>query len=101
MQLIKISIMLPNYCFLFLHFTLTRADLLFFSFTINSETGLISTGSQLDREARESVELTVEARDGGSPQLATTCIVVVDILDYNDNDPRVSIIPRTQIVGGL
>ena len=47
------------------------------------------------------MELTVEARDGGSPQLATTCIVVVDILDYNDNDPRVSIIPRTQIVGGL
>ena len=61
-----------------------------FSFSINSESGVITTGSQLDREARESVELTVEATDGGSPSLSSRCTVVVDIIDYNDNDPRVS-----------
>ena len=51
---------------------------------------MISTGSQIDREARESVKLTVEAQDGGNPTLRSRCTVIVDIIDYNDNDPRVS-----------
>lgn len=58
------------------------------SFSINSKTGVISTGSQIDREARESVKLTVEAQDGGNPTLRSRCTVIVDIIDYNDNDPR-------------
>ena len=60
------------------------------SFSINSKTGVISTGSQIDREARETVKLTVQAQDGGNPSLTSRCSVIVDIIDYNDNDPRVS-----------
>ena len=62
---------------------------LLFSFSINSKTGVISTGSQIDREARETIKLTVQAQDGGNPSLSSRCSVIVDIIDYNDNDPRV------------
>ena len=65
---------------------------LFLSFSINSKTGVISTGSQIDREARETIKLTVQAQDGGNPSLSSRCSVIVDIIDYNDNDPRVSFV---------
>ncbi|KAL5251831.1 hypothetical protein ACHWQZ_G014847 [Mnemiopsis leidyi] len=58
------------------------------SFSINSKTGVISTGSQIDREARETIKLTVQAQDGGNPSLSSRSSVIVDIIDYNDNDPR-------------
>ena len=40
------------------------------------------------------MNLTIEARDNGSPSLASRALVVVDILDYNDNDPVVSYVKR-------
>ncbi|ELK25349.1 Protein dachsous [Myotis davidii] len=57
------------------------------SFTINPETGLISTTRSLDREVQEAVELRVVAQDLGEPPLSATCLVSITVNDVNDNEP--------------
>lgn len=57
-------------------------------FQIDSETGLITTRSALDREKAGTVELRISARDGGpNPKWAYTQLKVT-ILDENDEAPR-------------
>lgn len=57
------------------------------SFTIDPETGLISTTRSLDREVQEAVELRVVAQDLGEPPLSATCLVSITVNDVNDNEP--------------
>nr|XP_019588825.1 PREDICTED: protocadherin-23 [Rhinolophus sinicus] len=57
------------------------------SFTIDSESGLISTTRSLDREVQEAVELRVVAQDLGEPPLSATCLVSITVDDVNDNEP--------------
>ncbi|XP_014399343.1 PREDICTED: protocadherin-23, partial [Myotis brandtii] len=57
------------------------------SFTIDPETGLISTIRSLDREVQEAVELRVVAQDLGEPPLSATCLVSITVNDVNDNEP--------------
>ncbi|XP_006867993.1 PREDICTED: protocadherin-16-like [Chrysochloris asiatica] len=56
-------------------------------FTIDPETGVISTLRTLDREVQEMVELTVVAQDLGEPPLSATCLVSITVDDVNDNEP--------------
>lgn len=57
-------------------------------FTIDQDTGLVTTIATLDREIRGSVEVRVTARDGGpNPKYATTHLRVT-ILDENDEAPK-------------
>lgn len=59
-------------------------------FTINSDTGLITTQDILDREVQGTVELNISARDGGpNPKWAHTQLKVT-ILDENDEAPTFS-----------
>ncbi|KYB27849.1 cadherin-related tumor suppressor [Tribolium castaneum] len=59
-------------------------------FSINSDTGLITTRDILDREVQGTVELNISARDGGpNPKWAYTQLKVT-ILDENDEAPRFS-----------
>lgn len=59
-------------------------------FTINSNSGLITTRAILDREVQGSVELNISARDGGpNPKWAHTQLKVT-ILDENDEAPEFS-----------
>lgn len=59
-------------------------------FTIDSESGLITTQSALDREIQGTVELNISARDGGpNPKWAYTQLKVI-ILDENDEAPQFS-----------
>ena len=60
-----------------------------FNFSISS-IGIITTSSQLDREAQDRYTLTVFATDDGSPPLTGSSTVVVSILDQNDNAPEFS-----------
>uniref|UniRef100_A0A4W4GWN5 FAT atypical cadherin 1a n=1 Tax=Electrophorus electricus TaxID=8005 RepID=A0A4W4GWN5_ELEEL len=58
-------------------------------FTINSQTGLLTTTSQkLDREEQEEHTLEVTISDNGSPAMSTAVHVVVKVQDENDNAPQ-------------
>eukprot|EP00116_Pleurobrachia_bachei_P019190 sb/3479452/ len=59
------------------------------SFSINSKTGIITSGSTLDLESHRQVKLVIEARDEGSEILSSRALVVVDIVDLDDNGPVV------------
>lgn len=59
-------------------------------FSINVDSGLITTRAALDREVQGSVELNISARDGGpNPKWAHTQLKVT-ILDENDEAPEFS-----------
>ncbi|XP_057583647.1 protocadherin-23 isoform X1 [Hippopotamus amphibius kiboko] len=57
------------------------------SFSIDPESGVISTTQSLDREVQEAVELRVVAQDLGEPPLSATCLVSITVDDVNDNEP--------------
>ncbi|XP_057655100.1 cadherin-related tumor suppressor [Diorhabda carinulata] len=59
-------------------------------FTINTDSGLITTRATLDREIQGTVELNISARDGGpNPKWAHTQLKIT-ILDENDEAPEFS-----------
>ena len=57
-------------------------------FTIDSNTGLITTRVALDREERQSYTLILEARDLGSPAQQTSRLLNVIVKDIDDHPPR-------------
>uniref|UniRef100_T1KWG2 Cadherin domain-containing protein n=1 Tax=Tetranychus urticae TaxID=32264 RepID=T1KWG2_TETUR len=54
-------------------------------FVIDSETGLITTSSQIDCETDSAPQLVVTATDGSS--VTATATLIVTISDVNDNEP--------------
>ena len=56
-------------------------------FTINPQTGAITTTKRLDRELTAGYLLTVTAKDGGIPPLSDTTDVEISVTDVNDNAP--------------
>ncbi|KAM6122955.1 LOW QUALITY PROTEIN: protocadherin alpha-13-like [Phoenicopterus ruber ruber] len=58
-------------------------------FTVDENKGEIRLQGKLDYEETDSYEITIEARDKGSPPLAGHCKVVVEVVDVNDNAPEV------------
>ena len=74
----------------------TNADITYFIdpndiattfFTIDDETGLISTSAMIDREQNNLFRFSVLAKDGSNPSLTGTTIVQIEVLDVNDNAP--------------
>lgn len=57
------------------------------AFTINSETGLITTKNLLDREMKDSYTLILVAQDLGQPPQQATRILQVKVLDIDDHKP--------------
>ena len=58
------------------------------TFNIDPTTGSISTKSPLDYEKGSRYEITVTAKDSGTPSLSSTAKVVVMVEDLNDNNPN-------------
>ncbi|XP_017282099.1 protocadherin-20 [Kryptolebias marmoratus] len=56
-------------------------------FSIDSVTGQLSALAPLDREQQGAYNLTVFARDSGSPPLESQATVIIRVLDQNDNAP--------------
>ncbi|XP_022252382.1 fat-like cadherin-related tumor suppressor homolog [Limulus polyphemus] len=54
-------------------------------FSLDANTGWLTTMVPLDYETDSSYNFTVIARDGGFPPLSSTVVVIVNIQDYNDN----------------
>nr|XP_056722708.1 protocadherin gamma-A8-like [Euleptes europaea] len=48
------------------------------------------TAENLDREQRESYNITVSATDHGTPPLSTAMVIALHIVDTNDNPPHFS-----------
>ncbi|XP_043548676.1 protocadherin-16-like [Chiloscyllium plagiosum] len=57
------------------------------SFSIDPVTGVITTSQSLDREQQDHYQLTVYAKDSGSPPNVATVTVSIKIEDENDNKP--------------
>ena len=58
------------------------------TFSINPQTGAITTRVVLDRESTSGYSLTITAKDGGNPSHSETTIVEITVLDVNDNKPE-------------
>lgn len=56
-------------------------------FTIDRDTGIISTAQVLDLEEIQQHKLRVRVVDGGVPALSSDVIVTIDVTDLNDNAP--------------
>ncbi|XP_078066501.1 protocadherin-18a [Mustelus asterias] len=57
--------------------------------TIEPSTGALYALRAFDREEVDAIAFTVQARDGGRPQLAANASVLLTVLDQNDNPPAV------------
>lgn len=74
-------------------------------FTINPQTGAITTTAALDRETTSAFLLTVTAKDGGNPSLSDTTDVEISVTDCNDNAPMFKVplyqasIPEDALIG--
>uniref|UniRef100_A0AC35U3N5 Fucosyltransferase n=1 Tax=Rhabditophanes sp. KR3021 TaxID=114890 RepID=A0AC35U3N5_9BILA len=55
---------------------------------INSQSGVIQTNKQLDRETISLLRLKVFAKDNGNPPFNTSAFVEISFLDVNDNAPK-------------
>ncbi|XP_055894231.1 protocadherin alpha-1-like isoform X2 [Biomphalaria glabrata] len=57
-------------------------------FSIDPNSGVISTLQSLDREVKQEYRLEVTATDNGQPVLSRTASVTIKVLDENDNPPK-------------
>ncbi|XP_070426535.1 protocadherin Fat 2 [Equus przewalskii] len=60
------------------------------AFSIDQDTGVILTLAPLDREFVSCYWLTVQAVDSGSVPLSSVTEVYIEVMDVNDNSPRMS-----------
>ncbi|XP_058852645.1 protocadherin gamma-A11-like [Acipenser ruthenus] len=58
-------------------------------FEVDPKSGEVSLIGQLDYEEARFYDIAVQAKDGGG--LVTHCKVIVDIIDVNDNLPRITV----------
>lgn len=58
-------------------------------FTINRDSGVLTTLVPLDHEGQREFQLTAHVNDGGTPALATNISLNVFVTDRNDNAPQV------------
>lgn len=61
-------------------------------FTIDATTGVIKLNKALDYELRKVHELVVQARDSAVHPEVSTAFVTIQVRDYNDNQPTMTII---------
>uniref|UniRef100_A0A8C9UZK1 Protocadherin gamma-A11-like n=1 Tax=Scleropages formosus TaxID=113540 RepID=A0A8C9UZK1_SCLFO len=59
--------------------------------SVDSETGEVRVKGELDYEVTEAYDVTVLARDSGSPAMEGSCNVKVQIIDVNDNAPEINV----------
>ena len=62
-------------------------------FSINALTGQLQAMGSVDFEQVNTYELIIEVKDNGIPALSSDATVVINILDVNDNPPRIARVP--------
>ncbi|CDS42433.1 cadherin [Echinococcus multilocularis] len=56
-------------------------------FTVDPKTGVFSSNGELDRETNDQHQFLIVAKDSGIPQLSSSIIVTIHVLDFNDEPP--------------
>ncbi|XP_070694491.1 protocadherin-8 [Pempheris klunzingeri] len=70
-------------------------------FHIDPYSGDVTLKARVDFEKRRSYELSISASDLGAHSVPSSCKVVIDIVDVNDNAPEISIKPMTSSSDGV
>ncbi|KAK2823108.1 hypothetical protein Q7C36_019708 [Tachysurus vachellii] len=60
-------------------------------FFINVLSGDISVKGNIDYEENPAIELRIQAQDKGQPPRRSTCKVLIEVVDVNDNAPEISV----------
>ncbi|XP_048884454.1 protocadherin gamma-C5-like isoform X1 [Brienomyrus brachyistius] len=60
-------------------------------FSVDAKTGEVRVTGEVDYEKADVYDITVQARDRGSPAMEGSCTIKVEITDVNDNTPEVTI----------
>ena len=80
------------------HFSKYTSESVVKLFSLNPQTGEILVKGEVDYEVTDIYDITVQARDRGTPALEGSCHVKVQIVDVNDNSPVISINSVTKII---
>ncbi|KAM6985054.1 protocadherin-8 [Aplochiton taeniatus] len=70
-------------------------------FNIDTYSGDVTLKALVDFEKKRSYELNIKAFDLGVNAVPSTCKVVVDVIDVNDNAPEITIKPMTSTSDGV
>ncbi|TSK45897.1 Protocadherin gamma-C5 [Bagarius yarrelli] len=64
-------------------------------FSVDAKTGELRVIGEVDYEQASVYDVTVQARDGGTPAMEGSCSIRVEITDVNDNTPEVTLTSLT------
>ncbi|XP_028816860.1 protocadherin gamma-C5-like isoform X10 [Denticeps clupeoides] len=67
-------------------------------FSVDPSTGEITVTGDIDYETTKFYDLTVQARDSGTPAMEGSCTVKVEVIDINDNTPEVMVTSLTAVI---
>ncbi|XP_072252906.1 protocadherin-8 [Leuresthes tenuis] len=70
-------------------------------FHIDAYSGDVTLKTLVDFEKKRSYELNIKASDLGENSVPSTCKVVIEIVDVNDNAPEITIKPMTSSSDGV
>nr|XP_006639123.1 PREDICTED: protocadherin-8-like [Lepisosteus oculatus] len=70
-------------------------------FQIDPASGHITLREQVDYEKKKTYELNIQAYDLGLNSVPSTCKVIVEVVDVNDNAPEIRIKPMTSMNDGI
>lgn len=59
-------------------------------FAIGNTTGKVTLLKSLDRETKRRHVFTVKALDNGSPSKTNSTNITINVLDVNDNSPKIT-----------
>ncbi|KPP56746.1 protocadherin Fat 4-like, partial [Scleropages formosus] len=68
------------------------------TFHIDPQTGTITVKGDIDFELNSAYEVRVQAKDHGQPPMASHCKVLIEVVDLNDNSPKITITSLLNIV---
>lgn len=67
-------------------------------FSVDAKTGELLVTGEVDYEQASIYDLTIKARDGGTPPMEGSCHIKVEISDVNDNTPQVTLTSLTSSI---
>ncbi|XP_029113919.1 protocadherin-8 [Scleropages formosus] len=70
-------------------------------FKVDRKTGRLTLESPIDFETKKTFELDIQAYDLGPNPTPSTCKIIIQVQDVNDNAPEISITPMTSITAGI
>ncbi|KAM7417669.1 hypothetical protein PAMA_017356 [Pampus argenteus] len=72
-------------------YSLSKVDHVHNFFKIDKHTGLLTVKRLIDFEEHTALEIVVTASDKGSPPMAAQCKVLIEVMDLNDNAPKIDV----------